>query len=376
MEPSHYSYLKKGLTSSNAKKFTGDPTDDNESEAIIGPLLDLLKRGDEEIILRNEFKNVVMVLGNTGSGKSAFVQWIAGDNSKLVATEVAEKSGEFIIEDNDRIGDSTIKSKTVFPELITDIGTDTAFYDCPGFSDTRSTSHDIATTYFIKTVLDYVESTKLIFIINYPSVRKGVERQDFMKLVRHVTDLVKDVDKFRNSIAIDGSIAIFLQEVKRDLEDRARFKNAMVHEKEFYASATKLIDALLEKEGERYLKLGLFRRPDEPGLLSDIALLQEEKMHVKFILNETLNFAKKKDDDFGYTVSENSKIDICNLVEEINRSVWCDASNMAEKIQKYCRDLVEEIITNIRSLITNKGSIERNLSEAKYFHLRLATRIR
>ncbi|PRD23846.1 UNVERIFIED_CONTAM: hypothetical protein NCL1_45309 [Trichonephila clavipes] len=391
MELPHYSYLKKGLTSSNAKKFTGDPTDDNESEAIIGPLLDLLKRGDEEIILRSEFKNVVMVLGNTGSGKSTFVQWIAGDNSKLVATEVAEKSGEFIIEVNDRIGDSTIKSKTVFPELITDIDTDTAFYDCPGFSDTRSTSHDIATTYFIKTVLDYVESIKLIFIINYPSVRKGVERQDFMKLVRHVTDLVKDVVKFRNSIAlmvskvdnqyfkkdgcftlvkndiIIGSIVIFLQEVKRDLKERARFQNAMVQEKEFSDSATKLIDALLEKEGDRYLKIGIFRRPGEPGLLSDIALLQKEKMHVKFILNEILNFAKKKDNDFGYTVSENSKIDIYNLVEEINRSVWCDASNIAEKIQKYCRDLVEEIITNVRSLITNKGSIERNLSEAKIF---------
>ncbi|GFR13780.1 uncharacterized protein TNCT_72221 [Trichonephila clavata] len=391
MDPSHYSCHGKGLASSNTKKFTDNPLGDNESEAIIGPLLDLLKRGDEEIILRNEFKNVVLILGNTGSGKSAFLQWIAGDNSKLVATEVVEKSGEFIIEDNDRIGDSTIKSKTVFPELIIDTVTDTAFYDCPGFSDTRSTSHDIATTYFIKTVLDYVESVKMIFVINYPSVRKGVERQDFMKLIRHVTDLVKDVDKFRNSFAlmvskvdnqyskkdgcfalvendiVIGSIANFLREVKKDV-----FKSATIQEKEFCGSSTKLIDALLEKDGEQYLKIGIFRRPDEPGLLSEIDLVQKEKMHVKFILHEKLNFAKKKDDDFGYTISENSKIDIYNLVEEINRSVWCDASNIADKIQKYCHDLVEEIIAKLKSFISNKGTIEINSSEAEIFSTKIS----
>src|SRR5277367_2861361 len=105
----------------------------------------LLNDGDERIELYDRYKNVTLILGNTGSGKTTFIQWIAGDNDKLIAKEVAEGTGEFIIEDGNRIGTVTIKSKTIFPELVVDPKTDAAYYDCPGFSDTRSTSNDIAT---------------------------------------------------------------------------------------------------------------------------------------------------------------------------------------------------------------------------------------
>ncbi|MCX4084124.1 hypothetical protein N7281_04580 [Rickettsia hoogstraalii] len=173
----------------------------NEGNTQIESTFDLLRSGEQEIKLSSEYKDVVLVLGNTGAGKTTFTQWIAGDNNKLIAKEVAEGTGEFLIEDNNRISNSTIKSKTIFPELVIDTKINTAYYDCPGFSDTRSTNNDIATTYFIKKIVDYTDSVKMIFVVSYPSVRKGVDRQDFMKLVRHITDLVKDIDKFQNSIA-------------------------------------------------------------------------------------------------------------------------------------------------------------------------------
>ncbi|GIY39028.1 uncharacterized protein CEXT_80041 [Caerostris extrusa] len=100
-------------------------------------------------------------MGNTGGGKSTFTQWIAGDNSKLIAREVQKDTGEYLIDDYNRIGNTTLKSKTIFPDLVVDPATNTAYYDCPGFSDTRSTSNDIATTYFIKKSSTIAKALKL-----------------------------------------------------------------------------------------------------------------------------------------------------------------------------------------------------------------------
>lgn len=165
--------------------------------------LKLLKEGDEKIILKNQYKSISLVIGNTGAGKSTFLQWIAGDDNKLIAREIGNETGEFIIEDgNIRIGNSTITSKTTFPELVVDYKTKAAYYDCPGFSDTRSVSHDIAGTYFLKKLTDHAERFKIIMTVGYPSVREGVDRQDIMKLMKHTTEFIKNIEKFQNSIAL------------------------------------------------------------------------------------------------------------------------------------------------------------------------------
>lgn len=101
-------------------------------------------------------------------------------------------------------------SKTTFPELI---GNQT-FYDFPSFSDAKSASHGGSITSFIKKALDKAEKVKTVFIVSYPSVRKEVDRQDFMEL-----------DKFKNSTAriltkvdevIIETIADFIQEITEE----------------------------------------------------------------------------------------------------------------------------------------------------------------
>lgn len=163
----------------------------------------LLEEGEEKIVLSEEYKDITLLLGNTGSGKTTFIQWFVGDNSKLISKEVEEGTDEYIIEDgNKRIGSLTINSKTTFPELVVDNITNAAYYYCPGFSDTRSTSHDISSTYFIKKLTDHATNIKIILIVGYPSVRRGVDRLDFMRLLKHVTELIKNMKNFENSIAI------------------------------------------------------------------------------------------------------------------------------------------------------------------------------
>ncbi|GFU18336.1 uncharacterized protein TNCV_1980241 [Trichonephila clavipes] len=388
MDPSPFSCPVNDLSSLNSTEHQNTA----DKEAMIKTTFDLLKKGETNIELSEEHKSVILILGNTGSGKSTFTQWLAGDNSKLIAIETNKGTGEFIIKDDNRIGNSTIKSKTVFPELVIDPDTNSAYYDCPGFSDTN-TANDIATTYFIKKVIDYADSVKLVFLANHPSVRKGVDRLDFMKLMKHATDLVKDVDKFRNSIALVATkvdnqyvrqdksfvlvdsekvieaIADFLREVEQDLN---RMKVTATKDQTFYEKVIKFVSVLVEKVDGHYSRIGIFRRPDEPGPLSNSTLMQEGKEHVQRIIHEKLRFIKKDNDDFGYTVSERSKNDISDLVETINKRIWCDIGFIANGIHEYYRNLTENVHSKIKSFVAeDSADIKADQSEARSLSTKL-----
>ncbi|XP_055924355.1 uncharacterized protein LOC129956479 [Argiope bruennichi] len=395
MAPSLISRPGRGLNLPNTKNVLEQSASEEKGNHLIKSTFDLLERGEKEIRFDDKHKDVILILGNTGSGKSTFTQWVAGDNSKMISKETKEGTGEYIIEDHNRIGDTTLKSKTIFPELVIDDKTNAVYYDCPGFSDTQGTSHDIATTYFIKKVVDYSESVKMVFTISHPSVRKGVDRQDFMKLLRHVTDLVKDIEKFKHSIAIvatkvdnqyvkqgknfilveDGlmiaAIADFLQEAKQYLQDSSKRPNLSEKNNRFYENAIKFVDILLEKEGEHYTKIGIFRRPDEPGPVSDIPLLQNGKQSIERIVYEKLSFTAKSNEDFGYTVSEKTKNDINELVEEINKNLWSSFSNIARNIQDSYRNTVQQIRCQIHLFVSASGVTGADSSDAKAFRDKL-----
>jgi energy-coupling factor transporter ATP-binding protein EcfA2 len=129
----------------------------------------LISDGEKKID-GNSFKEVILFVGITGSGKTTLTQFLAGDNDKLfsvaVDEETADETGEFLIIDNDKISNSTITSKTLYPEAIVDADTHEVLVDCPGFSDTRSTNYDIAATIFTKYLIDNVNAVKVVLVVN------------------------------------------------------------------------------------------------------------------------------------------------------------------------------------------------------------------
>ncbi|CAL1264629.1 unnamed protein product [Larinioides sclopetarius] len=363
-----------------------------DKDTLIQKTFELLKSGGKETQLDHQYKKVILILGDTGNGKTKFTQWVTGDNTELIAKETEEDTGEYIIEDINGTGYSTITSETVYPQLVVDNETNVPYYDCPGFNDTRDSSNEIATTYFIKKIVDHAESVKLIFVINYPSMRKGVDRYNFMNLVKHAADFIRNFEKFRNSTAIVvtkvdnlyvkqgnsfhlvdndkiiAAVANFLIEIRQDLEGKLR--DGFAKEKHFYEAAVKFISILLTKDEEQYARIGIFRRPDQPGPLSEISLLQEGKAHIKRLINKKLTFSEKKYDVFGYTISEKCKLDIHYLVEEINRTFWISLCRLKEEIKEHYYNLVKTIQRTVKSFVT-ATSFCADLYEAKELSTRL-----
>jgi hypothetical protein len=354
----------------------------DDSNEILDKTFSILDDGKKQIKF-SENKNLILILGNIGSGKSAFTQWIAGDNSKLISKEINQ--GEFIIEDGNRIGNSTLESKTIFPELVE--YNKNIYYDCPGFDDSKSTSLDLAKTYFIKKMADYSENIKIIFVINYYSVKTSADQEDFLKLIRHSIELLKDINKFKESFSIvvskvdnqyvkDGdkfklvsdstikkSISNYLIDIKKGLEKKIKITSTL--DKEFCEDAIKFIDILLVKNDEDFTRIGLFRRPNELGPLSEIELLKNGKKSIEKLINEDLKFTERKEHQFGYTLSENSKNEINNLVTEIKDKISCRTSNISKLTMKFYQDFVKYIEDKMNSFDNKKlKDAEIELTEA------------
>ncbi|CAH1113850.1 unnamed protein product [Psylliodes chrysocephalus] len=346
-------------------------------------IIKVLKEGEK--IKYTKQGNVVLFLGNSGSGKTTSVQFIAGNNNDLISQEVREDTGEFIIIDkNNKISyNSTISSKTTYPEML--INTNTVFYDCPGFSDTRSPAYDISATYFTKKLIDSSNSLKLIFVISYPSVRQGVDRHDFMLLVRHATTMINNIDKFQDNIAllvtkvdndyikkkgkfllvpdfqIINKIADFLKLARDELKTKV---DSTENYKEFHKKAITFIDILLTKQGDTYSKIGIFRRPDESGPLSQIQLLQKERIFITELIENNLNFVSHVESDFSYTISAESKNYVHDLIDEINKAINIKFKNIGKSIKNYYINL-ENRISDLNELHNKFQTADNDFSEIK-----------
>lgn len=113
--------------------------------------LDYFENGQRNFQVDRELLDVVMVIGNTGAGKSTLVRFVAGNLTDMRAVPVANV---FVIGHSREgiIGNSTTRSQTIYPELVVS-ETNVAFYDCPGFADTRNISIEITAAFFTKKVV-------------------------------------------------------------------------------------------------------------------------------------------------------------------------------------------------------------------------------
>lgn len=339
-------------------------------------ILDLLAEGEKNINIDDNYENIVLVLGITGAGKSTFTQYIAGDNNKLVSVKVGNT---YLIRDlNNTISGaySSIISKTIFPELVVS-NSNLAYYDCPGFSDSRSPAYDISANYFIKKVLDSKKSVKLVFTIQHNAIIEGEDRLTFMKLVKHATSFIKDIEKFKNGIVLivtkvnsyevgeDGE-SVFLNDENIigpivDFLTKAK-QNITGNEAMF-------VDTLLDYE--KYRKIGIFRKPNKSGLLSTINLLQKGKESLEKVIQD-IDFITYDEKDFGFTLSPDTKNYIHDLVETINENIQVNVINVVENIKAYYTSLFDLISHKMESFLINTADVEVDQSEAQIFSTKLS----
>jgi hypothetical protein len=338
------------------------------STEIVEEIIRLLELGEREIEL-SEQTDIILVVGQTGSGKSTTTQFIAGENNTLVAVQ-NELTGDFYIVDRDgTISNQTIISKTLLPDLTVERETNTAFYDCPGFSDTRNESVEIANSFFIKKVADHGQRIKIL-VVAHDSILQMQDRTSLPDLLKQLVMFIKDVDKMKESISLVGTnckdhhksdaqivntYAEKLKTVIRDLPD-------VWQDDELLTPALQLLNVLLTRteDNSSYAKIGFFRTPAVEGPLDDNPIFEGLKLYLKnLIWNNTIYVAKTKE-DFGYSLSSKSYLLLGELVASLDKAIVETTTELSAEYEKKFSNRFDDVITGSeRDLQKFKQTLER-----------------
>jgi hypothetical protein len=304
---------------------------DNDSNAGVDvdevrEVIGVYQQNDFEKLLKSFNYKATMVIGISGAGKSTVCQLLA-DNPDLVA-ESEPDSFDFVISDgNATISDSTITSKTYMPTLVP-VRKKAALLDCPGFLDTRSHLHEIATSVFIKNVMEHIKSVKILVVTSHHAVRKGVDRSAFVSLLNNLVGFVKSVESYKNSIAlvinkVENQVNPITNQLVSDedvVKQAANFLNEVRSElksAEKTSPRVELLNVLLTQEGDKYSKIGVLRRPTQAGPLSDIETIAQQKAQLEVMLNKQMSHSTCDPADFGMPLSEGARLCIYKTEEAL-----------------------------------------------------------
>jgi energy-coupling factor transporter ATP-binding protein EcfA2 len=135
--------------------------------------------------------DAVIILGNTGAGKSTFINYLAGCELEVKRIkgrrklEVRGTASGGVRDEVTPIGHGG--SQTFMPQIAS-VG-DRVYCDCPGFSDNRGAEINIVNAVNIKQALSQAKSLRLVVLVDYRSL--DVDRgNSFQALLRTLTDLL------------------------------------------------------------------------------------------------------------------------------------------------------------------------------------------
>ncbi|XP_031625107.1 uncharacterized protein LOC116341903 isoform X2 [Contarinia nasturtii] len=363
-------------------------TDDQSSAAKIM----MFVKSNAKKISDCENKNIILVMGNTGAGKTTLVSLMT--KVKLISEETVSNSGEFIISDEKHLisGISTTESQTVIPNLMVHARSGAIYFDCPGYNDTRGVANDISVSYFCRTLIEKSSSIKLVFVVSFSSVQNGSgHRHDFLNLVKHAITFIKDINKYADGIAlivtkvenrfimksgqiqlvddkaIIDTIAVFLQQVISDLKHQ---NDEYLEKEEENNKMIEFIEIFLKRNNNCYDRIGIFRFPNQNGPIKDIEILQKERRCIKRIIHDHLSYVPKANGDFGYTVSDDTKNRIHNILEEMQSHLLNDVECIGNEIKQFYVKQEGSTI-DLKLLINVMSTAYEKISEVRYDQINL-----
>lgn len=192
-------------------------------------------------------KDLIVFIGNTGAGKSTFVNYLYGCTMQRVQPQSLglEGTGRIVVVKPPAQGGAapeimkighTNASETFMPQIVTDSQNFT-YCDCPGFLDNRGTEINIANAANIRNAFVLAKSVKVVILINYHSLKAEKARglKETIGICCSLFGTRENLTKYKDSILL-GLTQTPFQSVSEDgeppevyqLED---LKKWMVNEK-------------------------------------------------------------------------------------------------------------------------------------------------
>lgn len=182
-------------------------------------------------------------------------------------------------------------------------------------------------------------------MIPQESVKATGGRWGFREMLTHATNLIVDIDRYIDSIAmvvtktekptehakanderIIRRVATFLNRVKKELNDSDPHKGE---------SKRKFIDGLLKETDGKHDRIRIHRFVAEAGPLKNMPVQEQEKQAIKHMVHENLRYQAVRSDDFGFSISPKSKLRIVDLLSELQSALINTVSFIGDELKKY-----------------------------------------
>lgn len=321
---------------------SADESSEESPEKIIKKISDYIEEFNQKDILKSEYKKLVFVVGNSGTGKSTLVNFLAGDD--LVAKKI---NGKLIIDNNTpsdiEIGHG-LESKTFFPQFKNISGT--VYCDMPGFGDTRGIVEEIAKAIFMKKIADYVDEVKILVTIAYSDIDTRAE--GLRSLVKHLSDFIGNINVFDNGVDIvvtkvENSTKIengnYVSKTDEEIIEEI-FVTLNSFTKETLDESSFLDSVISQK------RLKIFRQPSGEGTLKELELPQLgrifeiEQKNIQNTIENTLYLSKAKV-DFGYSITSDAKLDSIGIAQKLKAKMVADMNAIFAAIENHYSNQVK-----------------------------------
>jgi len=201
------------------------------------------------ILNSSQGKDIIVMLGITGAGKSTLTNFLCNVKLNVVDTSVSKRGnitgGHLVPDKSDKRAkevNSKGKSCTVLPNFEFYEGLN--IYDLPGLADTRE-CYSLINASIIKNIIDKANSVKVVFVVGFPEFE--AERGKSFNKIRNAAEEI-----FEGSGGLDECSCLV---VTKCVEDDA--------ESLIKAIESRLEDKLLICPWSQNGNLGLFSKPYE-----------------------------------------------------------------------------------------------------------------
>ncbi|RZF41380.1 hypothetical protein LSTR_LSTR000094 [Laodelphax striatellus] len=360
----------------------------------------MLTDGEKVIQKQKDLANdkTILVLGKAGSGKTSLVQFLT-ENPKLQSKKLRPDTGEYVIEDGEKIGTSATESSTLYPELVK-YNSSITFCDSPGFHDSRSSAHEIVSMEFLKSVISRFKKLKILLLENYSSLQYGLYKDNFINTLQYFNDFLVDIDRYKDNIVLIAtkvprtffstdditdaitevteemhieSIMEYLNHTETSLAEKINQKIGK-SKRYFYQNVIKLLQCLQTRDDNgKATRVNVFRRPYKSGTLINMSLLKKNKESLTKTIMK-LDFVQVKENDFDFTLSNEAKMYLECLLKLTNDNFKYKINGLSFKLSEFVTQKVQnytsyhKVMSDFESFHNALKQLSESLDETKNYN--------
>lgn len=306
------------------------------------------------------YKNIitlVIFVGGTGSGKSTFMNLVAGQ--KLIIKNNYEN---LVLEaPNEKISkiSHNRNSETEIPNLWFDSTNKIIFCDCPGFFDTKGSVQETINIFSIVALLNFTKRVKMVLLMSKDEsiASKG-------QLTRQQFDIIENLSRVKSS---QKGICMILTKVNFKLTNVAQLRKHLSKMGAF-EEKNRLLNLVAKDSSKRIF---VFPEPSDDAIINS-----EYQEFSSNDMNRFIQFVKDENDMF----QANDKVPLTETALHFILSLINNSKEIGTLIQQIISNMKNDCESEIKdstSAIQNWRNIINDIKNYKYYILsKLITKLK